>query len=573
MKSLKIGAYIRVSTEDQAAVYEGSLESQKHRIKEFVDYKNRQTPGWGEIIEVYVEEGVSAGTVNRPMYQKIMSDVRKGKVNLILVSDLTRLSRNLLDFCNLIHELEKYHASYLSMKEQFDTSTPIGRMMVYIIIALGQFEREQTSERVSINVHSRALRGLVNGGPAPLGFDKVTEKPGLLNINESEAAIVRQIFNIFLEEGTRAKTLKRLHSERIFPKRTSKKQKQKDRHDWTVQSLGTLLQNVAYIGYREVNKVYQHKDPSHLKPWQKYQIVKAMWSSIVSENIFYDAQKLLDESALQERTRLSKSVQRVFLLTGLLTCAETGLRLVGQAGHSRSGTVYRYYHYVNKPKGLQVVRPRLSADELENKVFTELKKALKNERYFSNLEGILKRQAEENGRNEISETNRIQSELKTIGERINSLWINQAKMQLNDQALKLVSDELNRLAEEKQSLELRLSQLDPKSSDPQIYKDQALFIENQVRWCLQGWPKASAQVRKRLLRRTIKEILVTKTEIHITFWTTFDDHKNRICEVASGENGPQDKVLAFCRRSRGVQDRNFEFGGSGNMKFGSEGRT
>src|SRR5690606_21142524 len=98
------------------------------------------------------------------MYQKIMSDVRQGKINLILVSDLTRHFRNLLDFCTLINEIEQHHASYLSMKEQFDTSTPIGRMIVYIIIALGQFEREQTSERVSINCHSRALRGLRNGG-------------------------------------------------------------------------------------------------------------------------------------------------------------------------------------------------------------------------------------------------------------------------------------------------------------------------------------------------------------------------------------------------------------------------
>lgn len=191
------------------------------------------------------------------------------------MSDLTRLSRNLLDFCSLIHELEKYHASYLSMKEQFDTSTTIGRMMVYIIIALGQFEREQTSERVAVNCHSRALRGLVNGGPAPLGYNKHPEMPGLLIPNEEEAEIVRTIFQTFLEEGSRAKAIEKLHALGIRPKKTSKKAKEKAAPEWSVQTQGSLLQNKAYIGYREVNKLYKDRDPAHLKPWQKYQMVKA----------------------------------------------------------------------------------------------------------------------------------------------------------------------------------------------------------------------------------------------------------------------------------------------------------
>ena len=350
MKPLKIGAYIRVSTEDQVNVFEGSLDSQKHRIDEFVEYKNRQQRGWGDLVEYYIEEGVSAGTTNRPMYQKIISDVRKGKVNLILVSDLTRLSRNLLDFCTLINELEANKASYLSMKEQFDTSTPIGRMMVYIIIALGQFEREQTSERVAVNCHSRAMRGLLNGGPAPLGYDKHPEKPGLLLINEREAAIVNRIFQTFLEEGSRAKTIQHLHAMGIRPKRTSKRSQTKAAPDWTVQSIGSFLQNAAYVGCREVNKLYKDEDESYLKPWQKYQMVKAAWPAIVDEKIFFDAQQLLEEASLRERTRLGKGEKRIFLLTGLITCGETGMPLVGQAGHSSSGSVHRYYHYPRKPK-------------------------------------------------------------------------------------------------------------------------------------------------------------------------------------------------------------------------------
>jgi site-specific DNA recombinase len=573
MKPLKIGAYIRVSTEDQVNVYEGSLDSQKHRINEFVQYKNRQTPGWGDIIEYYIEEGISAGTTNRPMYQKVMSDIRKGKVNLILVSDLTRLSRNLLDFCSLIHELEKHHASYLSMKEQFDTSTPIGRMMVYVIIALGQFEREQTSERVAVNCHSRAVRGLMNGGAAPLGYDKPPEKPGLLVPNEAETKIVRTIFQTFLNEGSRAKAIERLHELGIRPKRTSKKAKEKTAPDWTVQSLGSLLQSTAYIGYREVNKIYKEEDPAHLKPWQKYQMVKAAWPGIVSEKLFHDAQHLLEEAAAKERTRFAKRDRRVFLLTGIVSCGETGLPLVGQAGHSRNGTTHRYYHYVRKPKNLKIVRPRLSADELEEKVFEEFKKALKTQGYFEDLEKTLLAHAEENHKSDASEFQRIQGELKETNERISAIWSNQSRMQLSEEALRLASGELNRLAKQKQDLEKHLAKLDPKACDPQTYREQCLFVENQIRWCLQGWIKASPAIRKRLLRRTIKVIVVTRTELCITFWTSAEDRDNSLYSGNKSGSDGVENIRALRRRSPQAQDRNLSIIGSGNIGNGSERRT
>lgn len=568
MKSLKIGAYIRVSTDDQVNVYEGSLDSQKHRIDEFVQFKNRQQSGWGHIVEYYVEEGMSAGNTNRPMYQKIMSDVRKGKVDLILVSDLTRLSRNLLDFCTLIHELEKYHASYLSMKEQFDTSTPIGRMMVFIIIALGQFEREQTSERVAVNCHSRALRGLVNGGPAPLGYDKHPEKPGLLVVNEEEAEMVRKIFQTFLDEGSRAKTVEKLHALGIRPKRTSKKQKAKGPTDWTVQTLGSLLENTAYIGCREVNKLYKNEDPSHLKPWQKYQIVKAAWPAIISEKVFHDAQHLLEEAADKERTRLGKREKRVFLLTGILTCGELGLPLVGQAGHGRNGTAHRYYHYVRKPKDLKITRPRLSADELEEKVFEEFKSALRTQGYFADLEKTLRAQAEANGKGSAAEFQRVQRDLKDVTERISMIWANQGRMQLSEDALRLASEELNRLAKQKQDLEKYLGQLDPKATDPQVFHEQALFVENQIRWCLQGWAKSTPSIRKRLLRRTIKEIVVTQTELCITFWTSAEERDHSPLAGDPNASEGSENVVAFRRRSPQASDQNLWVNGSGKVRNG-----
>ena len=135
----KIGAYIRVSTEEQAQVLEGSLDSQRHRLASYVDLKNLQESNWGKIIEVYADEGLSAKDMHRPALQRLLTDIRLGKINLILVTDLSRLSRNILDFCLLLEDLKKHNGKFLSVKEQFDTTTAVGEMMVFNMINLSQF--------------------------------------------------------------------------------------------------------------------------------------------------------------------------------------------------------------------------------------------------------------------------------------------------------------------------------------------------------------------------------------------------------------------------------------------------
>src|SRR5690606_13671598 len=126
-----------------------------------------------------------------------MRDVRKGKVDMIFVTDLSRLSRSIKDFCLLLDDLQKANARFLSIKEQFDTTTAAGEMMIFNLMNLAQFERKQTSERVAMNFHARALRGLRNGGPPILGYDKDPSNPSSLKVNDKEANDIREIFSMF----------------------------------------------------------------------------------------------------------------------------------------------------------------------------------------------------------------------------------------------------------------------------------------------------------------------------------------------------------------------------------------
>lgn len=368
---LKIAAYLRVSTEEQAQLVEGSLDSQKYRISEFVKARCAEKKDWGKIVDFYIDDGYSAKDTRRPAYQRMMGDIRKSKVNLILVADLSRLSRNILDFGNLLDFLDKWKAKFLSMKEQFDTSTPAGKMMVFNMINLAQFEREQTSERVALNAHARAMRGLLNGGRAIMGYKRDLEKPGTLMVNEEEAEVVRIIFKTFLEAGDRAKTCKHLHEMQVFPKGDSVSGYGRKSARWNVNTLGRLLNQTAYIGYKEVNRGNKDVDPNGLKPWQRYQVVKASWPAIISEDLFYRVQKVLAEQGTISIERRAGGEKRSFLLSGVLSCGTCGSPLMGHTSHGERSKHRYYVHSVfNRHHGCELQRYR--ADELEDMVVNHL---------------------------------------------------------------------------------------------------------------------------------------------------------------------------------------------------------
>jgi site-specific DNA recombinase len=383
----RIGLYLRVSTDEQAQVLEGSLDSQRHRLNSFLELKNVQDPSWGKVVEAYVDDGYSAKDTNRPAYQRMMKDVHKGKINLILITDLSRLSRNILDFCLLLNDLKKHNAKFLSVKEQFDTSTPVGEMMVMNMINLAQFERKQTSERVSLNFHARAQRGLLNGGKLILGYDKDPTNTGIYLVNDREAEDVRRIFEIFLEKGSCPKTIRELDSLGIRPKvKADRKYKGALFGRWHRQTLLYLLTNPAYIGIREVNKGNRDKRQEDLKSYQRYQKVPASWPAILDVKTFEDAQKVVEKVQLAQTERLSKKETRVFLVTSILRCSECGESYFGAASHGEY-QVHRYYQHRKVPgRELACKVKRIRADELEADVVRYLEKYLRDEGHFDEFE-------------------------------------------------------------------------------------------------------------------------------------------------------------------------------------------
>src|ERR1035437_900957 len=145
----RVGVYLRVSTEEQARIQDGSLTSQKARICEYVEAQNRNRGSWGHVVDFYCDEGKSAKSINgRPEFRRLLADVQAGRINLIIATELSRLSRSIRDFCEIWDLLKKHDASFVTLRESFDTTSASGEMMVFNLINYAQYERKQTAERI-----------------------------------------------------------------------------------------------------------------------------------------------------------------------------------------------------------------------------------------------------------------------------------------------------------------------------------------------------------------------------------------------------------------------------------------
>lgn len=327
-ENFRIGFYIRVSTQEQADNPEGSIRNQRERLKQMVKLKNYEG-NFGEIINVYIDEAKSGKDTNRPELKRMLLDIEKGTINLVMASELSRISRNIQDFAKIWDMMKSVGCKFLSLRENFDTTTAAGEMVMFTLANLSQFERRQVSERVSANFLARAKRGLSNGGPTPPGYKTIEGKAGYLQIDEEEAPTIKKCFEYFLIEETLASTAKRLNAENYKLSGKIKGGKATLKH-FGVENLYRILTNKALCGvrtYEEFGEVHE---------------VKAAWKGIVSKSIFDKVQKMLKANCSVKKKDNPRRYP--YILTGLVFCAECGDRLCGKSAHGAKRKFGYYEH-------------------------------------------------------------------------------------------------------------------------------------------------------------------------------------------------------------------------------------
>ena len=183
------GLYSRVSTMDQADVKAGSLDTQMDLLADAVTFRGRSgEEGW-RVVARYREEARSGKDTNRPEYQKMLMDVRAGRLDVILCTKFDRLSRSVRDFLDFQEILRAHDVAFVSIAEQLDTTGPMGEFALLVILGVAQLERRQISDRTREKAQWRASKGLRNGGHL-LGYDLDENTPGVLTVNEEEKKLV-----------------------------------------------------------------------------------------------------------------------------------------------------------------------------------------------------------------------------------------------------------------------------------------------------------------------------------------------------------------------------------------------
>lgn len=362
-KPLRCAIYTRKSSEEGLEQDFNSLHAQREACEAYV--KSQQHEGWHLIRTAYDDGGISGGTMQRPALQQLLADIEAKKVDVVVVYKVDRLTRALADFARMVELFDRHGVSFVSVTQQFNTTSSMGRLTLNVLLSFAQFEREVTGERIRDKVKASKAKGMWMGGKAPLGYDVKDRK---LIVNPEHAGLVRLIFEQYLEAGSVRGLLDYLNAQGIQrpPQPASRRKKPIEEADlpstppmpFTRGGLANMLANPIYIG-----KI-RHRDVTY-DGMQEGTIDQALWDAV---------QNLTKSNVLAPRWR--QRVTYRCLLIGKLYDGE-GQRLV-PAHTIKRGRRYSYYITDGLNRGPDPNGWRVPAKMLEALVLERIKHMLKS---------------------------------------------------------------------------------------------------------------------------------------------------------------------------------------------------
>ena len=546
--SHKICFYIRVSTEEQAKNLEGSIKNQKERLNEAVKFKNL-SGNFGEVVSVYIDRAKSGKDTNRPELQKMLFDIESGKIDLVMVSEISRISRNMKDFSEIWEMMKKNNCGFYSLRENFDTTTAAGEMVLYTIANIAQFERRQVSERVSANIKARAKRGLYNGGSVPLGY-KLGERKGYLEIDEEMAKLVQLSFTTFLEKETLSQTARYLNDQGHKIRRWKQGGgRYKRLSHFSVDNLHKILKNKAYIGI----KVFKDDD--------KQGESKAVWEPIVYVDIFNRVQNKLKDNYRKKKP--SSKTRYHYILSSIVYCKVCGDVMCGKSAHGNGGKIGYYEHSWATKRNSTLSKKtfkcdgvqRVLAKKLEPLVNEKVEELLFGDDLASRLFKNINKRIEENSSN--SERDSIKAQIYGINSQIDALTERLAELP-KELSASSIYKQMKTLEDRKLELSEKLEKLTKSSQADYIAKlnEYDEFVQSLRKL----WMTASSDMKSRIIKRLIHKIEVGVDSVVIHYNV---DKRNMILETKKPS-----KKEGFFKNSNF-----FNLNGSNSLTNGAQERT
>lgn len=483
----RVAIYARVSTEEQAK--EGfSISAQLQTLRQYAQIYN-----W-EVIDDYVDEGISGKSVKgRPEMKRLIKDVENERFDAVIVWKISRLSRNMLDTLTILDKFEKYDVKFISYSENFDTSSPIGRLVLQIMASIAEMERNTLSENVKLGMKQRALEGRWNGGII-FGYDIVKKE---LIINEKEAEVVQLIYHMYADgKGLRA----------ISNHLNKSGYKTKRNRYFSINGVAQILDNVIYNGRISWLKV-ENWDTKRRKGKNSNPIVvDGKHKAIISNELWSIVQARRKSKSFKQRQS-----NEPFLLSGLLRCPDCGQGMVPSITTYtlKDGTKRKHRYYVCgnfHNKGSSACKANsIKAYETEDAVIERIETFLsKKKRFYKVLHGI--------NSTSFDSLNQLKKELELIGEQLSEIESLQNRyleaFENNTLPTAILQERLQKVGVEKGELEQRKNEITIQLSSTDAKVIQPELIEMLLEQFLLKYKMASRENKKQLLQHLINQITI-----------------------------------------------------------------
>jgi site-specific DNA recombinase len=360
-KTINCAIYTRVSTTEGLEQEFTSLDNQRESAESYI--QSQKSEGWVALPDCYDDPGYTGANTERPALQKLMADIKEGKINCVVVYKVDRLSRSLLDFSQLLESFDQNNVTFVSVTQAFNTNSSMGRLTLNILLSFAQFEREIISERTRDKMAASKKRGKWVGGSPPLGYDidKVNRR---LVINPKEAELVKKIFDLYLEKRSLLSVAIALNEKNYTTKSyTTFKGRKSGGVKFKSTSIQSIVKNPFYTGkVNHAGQLYQGEQ-----------------ERIISDETFQKVQEILANN--RRERKVAGVVTNIGLLNSILRCkaCDSAMYYI----YSRKGNnKYHYYLCGNAQKrGYKNCPTRLvSAQATENKFMEFLRTISKDPR-------------------------------------------------------------------------------------------------------------------------------------------------------------------------------------------------
>ena len=517
---VKCGLYARVSTDLQAEIKNGSLDTQIDLLQKYIEIKDSTSPKeeW-KAVAIYREEGKSGKNLDRPEYKRMVRDIEQGKINAVLCTKIDRVSRSIVDFYQFQEFLKEHQGTFISLQDNWDTSTAMGRFALSISLAMAQLERERTSERTKEKMQWRAEKGLCNGGQI-LGYDNDPDNKGVPKPNEAERELVLLIYRTYVKEQSFRATARIINQKGHRTKSyVSRRGNVHVGRKFNKTLIMRMLQNEFYIG----------------KVIHKGEVYEGQHEPIIPMELWNQVQAIIETKRVTG-SKGRKQNLHPFLLQGLVRCGWCKSHMTPSYALNHQKKPYFYYHCTCKiHRGNEECKMKpVPAQALEQVVANRLIELSDDQKRVQELIAEATTSQSERMKTLRQTQENYRRNLKAIDKQLGALVESIAGRKVG---IKSISQKIIDLEEQKSQIEQEMMENEATLAEAKQKAASVALWEQKLTTFEELYNEATSEEKKDLLRLHINHLIYTPDGIQLALFDPSVDRPKVQRVVASGSGG------------------------------------